>query len=547
MDTVTITAERQASGAQTKFDAIIIGGGISGMFMLYRLRELGMTARVFEAGSDVGGTWYWNRYPGARFDSESWTYGYSFSKELMQEWDWKEHFSPQPDTLEYLNYVARKFDLRRDMQFHSTVTAAHWDDSADEWTVTLESGQQARSRFLITAIGILSAYTLPAIPGRDSFKGPAYHPARWPHTPVDFTGKRVGIIGTGATAIQAIPEIAKQAKQLTVFQRRPNWAAPLHNSKISKEEMAAIKARYDEIYALCATTPSWFIHQADPRKTLDVAPEEREAFWEKLYAEPGFGIWMGNFRDILTNEAANAVISEFIAKKIRQRVKDPKVAEKLIPKDHGFGSRRVPLESGYFEAYNRDNVLLVDIMNDEPIECITPKGVKTSKQEYEFDIMIYATGFDGVTGAFDRMDIRGTGGQRLKDAWADGPRTFLGMLSEGFPNMLMVLGPHTARGNIPQAIEHSVEFQTGMLRFMQEHKLTRVETRPEQVAEWTQTVIKAAEPLLSSKVDSWQTGVNRNVEGRLVRRVLGYNGNGVHFRRKTDEVARGGYKELAFR
>jgi cation diffusion facilitator CzcD-associated flavoprotein CzcO len=506
-----------------------------------------MTARVFETGSDLGGTWYWNRYPGARFDSESWTYGYSFSKELMQEWDWKEHFSPQPDTLEYLNHVADKFDLRRDMQFGATVTAAHWDDTANEWIVTLESGEQARSRFLCTAIGILSAHTMPAIPGIESFRGPAYHPARWPHTPVDFTGKRVGIIGTGATAIQAIPEIAKQAKQLTVFQRRPNWAAPLHNAKIGKDEMAAIKARYDEIYAHCASTPMWFIHQADPRKTLDVPAAEREAFWEKLYAEPGFGIWLGNFRDIGVNEAANAAISDFIARKIRQRVKDPQVAEKLIPKDHGFGSRRVPLESGYFEAYNRDNVLLVDTLNDEKIERITPRGVRTNRREHEFDILVYATGFDGVTGAFDRIDIRGANGVRLKDAWAESPRTYLGMLAEGFPNMLMVLGPHTARGNIPQAVEHSVEFQAGILRFMQDHGYTRVETRPEQVAEWTETVIKAAEPLLSSKVDSWQTGVNRNVEGRSVRRVLGYNGHGVHFRRKTDEVASGGYQEFAFR
>jgi cation diffusion facilitator CzcD-associated flavoprotein CzcO len=547
MDVSPDVAQRPQPESATDYDAIIIGAGISGMFMLYRLRELGMRARVFETGTGIGGTWYWNRYPGARFDSESWTYGYSFSRELMQEWDWKEHFSPQPDTLEYLNHVADRFDLRRDMQFRSTVTAAHWDDAAGQWTVTLESGQQARSRFLMTAIGILSAHTLPAIPGRDSFRGPAYHTARWPHTPVDFTGKRVGIIGTGATAIQAIPEIARQAKQLTVFQRRPNWAAPLHNARISKTEMEEIKSRYEEIYAHCATTPMWFIHQTDRRKTFEVPPEEREAFWEKLYAQPGFGIWIGNFRDILTDEKANAAISDFIARKIRGRVKEPAVAEKLIPKDHGFGTRRVPLESGYFETFNRDNVLLVDTMNEEPIEAITPAGIRTSRREYAFDVLIYATGFDAVTGAFDRIDIRGVNGLRLKDAWADGPRTYLGMLAEGFPNMLMVLGPHTARGNIPQAIEHSVEFQAGMLRFMQAHDYTRVETRPEQVTEWTQTVIQASEPLLSSKVDSWQTGVNRNVEGRSVRRVLGYNGNGVHFRRKTDEVARGGYRELAFR
>jgi cation diffusion facilitator CzcD-associated flavoprotein CzcO len=426
------------------------------------------------------------------------------------------------------------------------VKAAHWDDAATTWTVTLENGQQARAQFLVTAIGILSAHTLPAIPGLDSFKGPAYHTARWPHTPVDFTGKRVGIIGTGATAIQAIPEIAKQAQQLTVFQRRPNWAAPLHNARIGKAEMEEIKSRYEDIYAHCAKTPSWFIHEADPRTTLSVLPEEREAFWEQLYAEPGFGIWMGNFRDIMTDEQANAAISAFIAQKIRQRVTDPKVAEKLIPQDHGFGSRRVPLESGYFEAYNRDNVLLVDTINDEPIECITPHGIKTSKQEYPCDFLIYATGFDGVTGAFDRIDIRGAHGVRLKDVWADGPRTYLGMLAEDFPNMMMVLGPHTARGNIPQVVEHSVEWQTGVLRFMREHNYTRIETRPEHVAEWTETVIKAAEPLLSSKVDSWQTGVNRNVEGRRVRRVLGYNGHGIHFRQKAAEVAANGYQEFRF-
>jgi len=546
MSAVVQAADRDAEAATKTYDAIIIGAGISGMYQLHRLRELGMTVRVFEEGADLGGTWYWNRYPGARFDSESWTYGYSFSKELLDEWDWKEHFSPQPDTLAYLNLVADKFDLRRDMQFRSRVTAAHWNDAEDQWVVTLESGETARARFLFTAIGILSAHTLPRIPGVESFRGPAYHPARWPHTPVDFAGKRVGIIGTGATAIQAIPEIARQAQQLTVFQRRPNWAAPLHNSRISKKEMEEIKSRYASIYARCAQTPGWFIHQPDSRKTLEVPAEEREAFWEHLYAQPGFGIWMANFSDIVIDEKANAAISDFIARKIRQRVKDPKVAEKLIPKDHGFGTRRVPLESGYFEAYNRDNVLLVDV-NETPIECITPSGIRTREREYEFDILVYATGFDGVTGAFDRIDFRGPGGVRLRDVWTDGPRTYLGQLVDGFPNLLMVLGPHTARGNIPRASEHSVEWQTGLLRFMREHNYTRVETRPEHVAEWTETVVKAAERLLSSKVDSWQTGVNRNVDGRTVRRVLGYNGNAVNYRRRTAEVADGGYREFVFR
>jgi cation diffusion facilitator CzcD-associated flavoprotein CzcO len=534
------------AAAHTTYDAIIIGAGFSGIYQLHRLRQLGMTVRVFEDGADLGGTWYWNRYPGARFDSESWSYGYSFSAELLQEWDWKEHFSPQPDNLEYLNLVADKLDLRRDMQFSARVVAAHWSDAATQWIVTLESGETAAARFLFTAIGILSAYTLPRIPGLDSFRGPAHHTARWPHAPVDFAGKRVGIIGTGASAIQAIPEIAKQAQHLSVFQRRPNWAAPLNNAKISASEMARIRSRYAQIFERCAQTSGWFIHQADPRKTLDVPPAERVAFWEKLYAEPGFGIWMANFSDILTDEKANAAISEFIARKTRQRLKDPRLAEKLIPKDHGFGTRRVPLESGYFEAYTRDNVSLVDL-NETPIERITPDGIRTSAKEHAFDILIYATGYDGVTGAFDRIDFRGPGGVRLKDVWADGPRTYLGQLAAGFPNLLMVLGPHTARGNIPRAIEHSVEWQTGLLRFMRSRNYTRVETRPEHVAEWTQTVVKAAERLLSSKVDSWQTGVNRNVDGRGVRRVLGYNGNGVHYRRKTAEVAEGNYREFAFR
>ena len=542
----TEAAAARGKSAKAAYDAIIIGAGISGIYQLYRLRELGMKVRVFEDGGDLGGTWYWNRYPGARFDSESWSYGYSFSQELLEEWDWKEHFSPQPDNLEYLNLVADKFDLRRDMQFGSRVSAAHWNDAATEWTVTLESGETATARFLFTAIGILSAHTLPRIPGLESFRGSAHHTARWPHTPVDFTGKRVGIIGTGASAIQAIPEIARQAQQLTVFQRRPNWAAPLHNAKIGKAEMQEIRRRYAQIYARCATTPGWFIHQPDPRKALEVTAQEREALWEKLYAEPGFGIWMANFSDVLIDERANALMSEFIANKIRSRVRNPKIADKLIPKDHGFGTRRVPLESGYFEAYNRDNVLLIDL-NEAPIERITPNGIRTSEQEHAFDILVYATGFDGVTGAFDRIDIRGPRGVRLRELWADGPRTYLGQLVDGFPNLLMVLGPHTARGNIPRAVEHSVEWQTALLRFMSRHAYTRVETRPEHVAEWTQTVVRAAERLLSSKVDSWQTGVNRNVDGRNVRRVLGFNGNAVQYRRKTAEIAAGGYREFTFR
>src|ERR1700720_3344940 len=540
-------AHKARTDPSTDFDAIIIGAGVSGLYQLYKLRELGLQARVFEAGTGVGGTWYWNRYPGARFDSESWTYGYSFSQELLEEWDWEEHFAGQPETERYLTYVADKFDLRRDIQFKSRVRAAHYQEDTRSWGVELENGRHYSARFLITAVGVLSAATMPTIPGVETFQGQSCHTHYWPKEPVRFAGKRVAVIGTGATGVQTITEVAKTVGHLTVFQRTPQWCAPLHNGKIGKEEMRRIRANYSDIFARCQQTYGCFIHATDPRAALEVTREEREAFWEKLYGEPGFGIWMGNFRDILTNEEANAAISAYIAKKIRQRVKDPKVADKLIPKDHGFGTRRVPLESGYFEAYNRDNVTLIDPLVDEPIECITPRGIKTARQEHEFDILVYATGFDGVTGAYDRIDIRGETGLRLKDAWAETPRTYLGMLAEGFPNMLMVLGPHTARGNITQAISHSVEFQAGLLRFMQQHNYTHVETRPQKVDEWTRIVIKAGEALLSFKVDSWQNGVNRNVDGRTVRRVLGYNGNGGHFRRTTDEVAKGGYQEFAFR
>jgi len=526
-------------------DAIIIGAGIAGLYQLHRLRGLGMQVQVFEAGSDVGGTWYWNRYPGARFDSESWSYGYSFSEALLQEWEWPEHFAAQPDTLRYLNLVADKFDLRRDIRFHSRVSAARFDDASSTWTVTLESGEQATAPLLITALGPLSAYTLPNIPGRDEFAGPAFHTARWPREGIDLRGKRVGIIGTGATAIQVIQTIAPEVAELTVFQRTPNWAAPLHNRRITPEEQRAIKASYAEIFARCRQTDTCFIHQADPRSVFDVTQEEREAFWEKLYGEPGFGIWVGNFRDVLTDPRANALMTAWAARKIRERVRDPATAEALIPKNHGFGTRRLPLESGYYEVYNRDNVRLVDI-NAEPIERITPSGIRTSARDYEVDVLIYATGFDGVTGPYDRIDIQGPGGRRLRDDWTGTPRTLLGVMAEGFPNLLMILGPHTARGNIPRNIEEIVDWLTGLVAHMRANGLDRVEPRAASVADWSAHVEEAAAGLLFSQVASWQTGVNRNVEGRDIRRTLGYYGGAVRYRRRIEAVAAGGYREFAF-
>ena len=527
-----------------EYDAIIIGAGISGLYQLYRLRELGMRVRVFEAGTGVGGTWYWNRYPGARFDSESYSYSYSFSQELLDEWNWSEHFAAQPETLRYLNRVADKFDLRRDIQFRSRVTAAHWQETARSWDVTLENGSRHRARFLITAIGPLSAPTMPRIEGVEAFQGQSCHTARWPHAPVSFEGKRVAVIGTGATGVQTIQEVAKTAGHLTVFQRTPNWCAPLHNSKIDAEAMAKIKAGYPEMFRRCQETFACFLHTPDPRGTFEVTPEQREAFWEKLYAERGFGIWQGNFRDILTDPAANDAISEFVARKIRERVQDQSVAEKLIPKNHGFGTRRVPLETRYYEVYNQPNVLLVDI-NETPIERITPTGIKTSDACYEFDIIIYATGFDAITGSFDRIDIRGVDRLRLKEKWAHGPQTFLGVLVEGFPNMMMLMGPHTALGNIPRSIEYNVDWVTGLVHYAREHGIARVEATQSGVASWTNHVKSLGIGLLSNEVNSWMTGVNTNVEGKQTRIIARYSGSAPAYRAWCDEVAAQEYQVLA--
>ncbi|MGQ0581814.1 MAG: flavin-containing monooxygenase [Reyranella sp.] len=526
------------------YDAIVIGAGISGLYQLYRLRELGMRIRVLEAGTGVGGTWYWNRYPGARFDSESYSYGYSFSQELLDEWHWTEHFSPQPETLKYLNHVADKFDLRRDIQFKSRVKSAHWDEASRTWTTTLEDGGKLTSRFMITAIGLLSAPTMPKIPGVESFKGRSCHTARWPHEGVDFTGKRVAVIGTGATGVQTIQEVAKTAGQLTVFQRTPNWCAPLHNDKISKEEMQEIRAGYPDIFKRCLETFACFLHTPDPRATHEVTEAEREAHFEKLYADRGFGIWQGNFRDILMDRKANALISDFVARKIRQRVKDQKTAEKLIPRNHGFGTRRVPLETKYFEVYNQPNVELVDI-NETPIERITETGIKTSDKERAFDIIIYATGFDAITGAFDAIDIRGENGLRLKDKWKGGPKTYLGILVEDFPNMMMLMGPHTALGNIPRSIEYSVEWVSGLMRHARDHGLTRLEANARGVKSWTDHVIKLGEGLLSNEIDSWMTGINRNVDGKTERIVARYSGSAPAYRERCDAVAADGYRELS--
>lgn len=529
------------------YEVIVVGAGVSGIYQIKRLLDLGVRATVLDANNDLGGTWYNNRYPGARFDSESYTYGYSFDQEVLDEWHWTERFSPQPETLRYLNFVVDKLDLREHMQFGCRVEAMVFHEETDTWNLTLNDGRTLSARVVVTALGPLSIPTLPKIDGIDDFKGISFHPADWPHEPLNLAGKRVGIIGTGATAIQIIPVIAEEAGQLTVFQRRANWAAPLNNGPIEKQEMDAIRARYDEIFAACAQSPGAFEHVPDSRSFYDVPPEKRREFWDRLYDEPGFGIWLANFPEIFIDEQANAELSGYIADRIRQRVDDPEVAEKLIPKDHGFGIQRLPLETGYFEAYNRDNVELVD-SKATPIERITPTGLRTSDRDFDFDVIIYATGFDAFTGAYDHVDIRGIGGEKLRDKWADGPITYLGMLISGFPNMAMLGGPQIAAANFPRGSEVAVDWIMPLLQYMWDSGCTRFNAKEDSQQAWFEDVKTSYQGLLINKAQSWFTGYNSNLKGHEYghMRYTIFAAGGVEYAKRLAAAADNGYDGISF-
>ena len=529
------------------YQAVIIGAGVAGIYQIKRLADLGVRALVLDANADLGGTWYNNRYPGARFDSESYTYSYSFSKEVLDEWHWTEKFSPQPETLQYLNFVADKFNLREYMQFNCWVESMVFDDEANVWTIHLADGRHITTRFVISGMGVLSTPTLPNFEGMASFEGKSFHASQWPHEPLDLTGKRVAVVGSGATAIQLIPEVAKVAKNLTVFQRRANWAAPLNNGPISMSEMDEIRERYDDIFATCARTPGGFEHEPDRRGFYDVSPQERRELWDRLYDEPGFGIWLQNFTDIFFDEKANAEFSDYIADRIRQRVKDPVVAELLIPKDHGFGVQRVPMETGYFETYNRDNVTLVDGATT-PIVRVTPTGIETSEEAFDFDVIVYATGFDAFTGAFDHIDIQGANGARLRDKWQAGPVTYLGATVRGFPNFLMLVGPQTAASNFPRGAELSVDWVTPLLEYMWAHGYQRFDVDETAEAQWFQHVKDMYQGMLLRHAKSWFTGYNSNIEGHEhgKMRYNIYNGGGPRYARMLREAAENGYEGMYF-
>ncbi|MDP6498492.1 MAG: NAD(P)/FAD-dependent oxidoreductase [Dehalococcoidia bacterium] len=532
------STQQQTQGAKEveQYDVIVIGAGVTGLYALYRLRQLGLSARSFEEGSGVGGTWFWNRYPGCRFDSESYTYGYSFSEELLQEWDWKEHYSGQPENERYLNFVADKFDLRRDIRLNSRVMSAVFCEDENLWEVTIEDGRRAKAQFLVTSVGILSAGYVPDFEGKDSFTGISCHTGRWPKEGVDLAGKRVGVIGTGASGVQLITEIAKEVSHLTVFQRTANFCAPLRNSPIDDETQQEIKENYTAILEKCMETPGSFMHEFDTRSAMSVSAEERLEKYESLWQESGFKKWLSNFYDVMLPGEANEDYAEFFRDKIRERVNDPVVAEMLVPKGHMFGSKRLPCESGYYEVYNQDNVLLVDV-REAPIERITPTGLKTKDAEYKLDVIVFATGFDAVTGSLSRLDIRGEGGQTLADKFANGPRTYMGVQSAGFPNLFTI--NQASVGNFVRAAEPLVDWITEAMQYVKQNEYSRISATPEAEAEWTKHVAEAGAKILRSQADSWYVGAN--IPGKA-RGLLTAPDTAPVMRAKRNAVSANGYE-----
>jgi cation diffusion facilitator CzcD-associated flavoprotein CzcO len=522
----------------TEIDVLVVGAGITGTYQLYRAREAGFSALLLEAGGGVGGTWYWNRYPGARFDSESYTYGYLFSKELFEEWEWQEHFAGQPEVERYLNHVVDRFDLRPAMRFGTRVTSAEFDGATGTWSVVASDGTQYRPRFLIAATGILSLPYFPQVPGREDFDGESHHTGLWPETPVDFTGKRVAVIGTGSSGVQLVPAIASQVASLTVYQRTPNWCTPLNNAPIAPGEQAQLRADFEAIREVLNTSVHGFLHQPHDRTAFDDSPEVRRAYFEKMWNSPGFMKLTSNYTDLLFNEAANAEWCEFVAGKVRNIVQDPEMAEKLIPKDHRFGEKRPPFVTAYYETFNQPNVSLVDLQAT-PIVRVTEHGIETTDGELDFDVIVWATGFDFGTGALLRMGIRGRDGLALTEHWGDGPTTFLGVQTSKFPNLFLPGGPHAAAGNNPRYNGDQVDFITDTLVYLRDHGYDVIEVTPDAEDRWCK-MIERNVGLSSFTEKSYYFGTN--IPGKPRRYLLNSGGRPKLFRemdrvRETDYTA----------
>jgi cation diffusion facilitator CzcD-associated flavoprotein CzcO len=522
-----------------EFDAVIIGAGFSGLYMLHRLRGLGLSVLVLERASGVGGTWFWNRYPGARCDIESMDYSYSFSEELEQEWEWTERYPTQPEILRYLEHVAARFDLRRDIEFETRVTAAHYDEGDNQWEITTVDGERVRARYCVMAVGNLSSVKRPDFPGLDTFRGDWHHTAEWPREGVEFADRRVGVVGTGSTGIQAIPQIARQAEHLYVFQRTANFSMPAHNRPLHPDEQRQIKARYDERRRLARQSEAGVPILPPERGTFDVTPEERRRAYEAGWRRGGINALSAAFTDFFTDRDANETAAEFAREKIRQTVHDPEVAEALAPRLNPIGTKRTCVDIDYFETYNRDNVELVDVRG-APIVGITPRGIQTSEREYVVDSIVFAIGFDAMTGALLEVDIRGLGGRTLRGKWAAGPRTCLGIACAGFPNMFVVTGPGSPSvlSNMVVSIEQHVDWIADCIAHARARGHDRIEATIEAEDAWVDHVNEIADATLYPLANSWYLGANIPGKPRV---FMPYVGGVGAYRRVCDEVAARGY------
>lgn len=532
-------SSKELTALKSNVDVVVVGAGFAGLYMLYRLRGLGLQVQVIEAGSGVGGTWFWNRYPGARCDVESMEYSYSFSEELQQEWDWTERYATQPEILRYINHVADRFDLRRDVQFNTRASSAIFDEATGRWTVTTNNGQIVNTQFCVMATGCLSAAKPPEIKGRDLFKGNTYHTGLWPHEPVDFTGKIVGVIGTGSSGVQTIPEVAKQAHQLFVFQRTPTFSLPAGNRPLKEAEIQKIKHNYIDLRKRAKVSPTGVASFPLPTlSALEATPQERDVAYEFRW-QAGGTAYTRTYKDIMLLAAANETAADFARRKIQSRVKNPELAEKLTPRDIYIGTKRLCLDTQYFETFNKDNVSLVDIRST-PIQEITEAGVKTSVAEYKLDALIYATGFDAITGAILNIDIRTSSGLTLAEKWRAGPLTYLGLMTAGFPNLFMVTGPGSPSvlSNVIVSIEQHVEWISDCIQHLTANSCAQIEATQAAENNWVAHVNQLASATLFLNANSWYLGAN--VPGKP-RVFMPYVGGVGRYREECTAIANNGY------
>ena len=528
---------------ETTVDAVIVGAGFSGLYLLHRFRKLGLTTRVLERGGGVGGTWYWNRYPGARCDVESMQYSYSFDAELQQEWHWPEKFSAQPDILAYANHVADRFDLRKDIDFDVEVKAAHFNETTRRWRIETDEGEKITAQFFVMATGCISTAQTPNIEGLDNYQGNTYHTGNWPHEKIDFTGQRIAVIGTGSSGIQAIPVLAEEAAHVTVFQRTPNYSIPSQNEPMTSDYEASWKEKYPTLREEMRYTGHGSIKDLNDKSAMSVDEEERQETYKKRWAIGGAG-FLTSFNDLLFSQESNDTASEFVRNQIRRIVKNPETAELLAPKTYPIGTKRICIDSGYFQTYNRENVDLVDI-SEKPIQRITREGLIVNGREFEFDSIVFATGFDAMTGTLFNVDIRGRNDLALKEKWYAGPRTYLGLMSEAFPNLFMITGPGSpsVKSNMLVSIEQHVDFVTESIIYMREHGLELMEPDVAAEDDWVDHVQEAANKTLFPRANSWYMGANIPGKPRLFMPYIGGVGT---YRRICEEVVADNYEGFRF-